>query len=154
MLKTGGIMKSFEFIENIIFDTWDVGGISDEEYTEFEESLLELEKDNPEVIRLLAEVYIHKSNHILQKAADLCLDGLEKYPAHTGICDYYNIAANGYNVDFKKRNRMRVIDDLARVRSRRPESTITRRILIENLISNYRFDDAIVEIKGFKTKEY
>ncbi|MBN1969309.1 MAG: hypothetical protein JXR48_03835 [Candidatus Delongbacteria bacterium] len=144
-------MLTIEEIENRIWDTWDTGGINEEDYREFEEIINKNNpEDNPELIRLLAEIHIHHSNQLLRNAADLCYEYLPTYPDHVRIHDYFNIGMKGIESDFKKRSHNKIIKFYKKFLEEHPKSIIARRLLIENLISNYRFDESLYEIDKFE----
>lgn len=110
-------------------------------------SKLYKETNDAECLWLLSELYVHKSNSNKRDAMKYALNGLVQDYNNSGLHDNFVVCSNGIMVDFKKRNHNKIIEYYYYFIKVHPDSLISRRILIENLIDNYRLDEAMVEVK-------
>lgn len=138
-----------EEIKELIWSTWYTKEIENNEFNNIKEKLSKLYKETnePECLWLLSELCVHKSNSNKRDGIKYALNGLGQDYNNSGLHDNFVVCSNGIMVDFKKRNHNKIIEyyyDFIKVH---PDSLIARRILIENLIDNYRLDEAMVEVK-------
>ncbi len=95
---------------------------------------------------IISELHIHKSNSHKRQARDYALKGLKENYNDTFLHDNYLIASNGVWRDFIKINHNSLIEFYREFIKNHPKVFIARIILIENLIDNYRFEEANEEI--------
>lgn len=138
-----------EEIKDLVWSTWYTKEIEYNDFNSIKERLSKLYKEtnDPECLWLLSELYVHKSNSNKRNGMKYALNGLVQDYNNSGLHDNFVVCSNGIMVDFKKRNHNKIIEyyyDFIKVY---PDSLISRRILIENLIDNYRLDEAMVEVK-------
>lgn len=138
-----------EEIKGLLWSTWYTKEIEYNEFNSIKERLSKLYKKtkDAECLWLLSELYIHKSNSNKRDGMRYALNGLVQDYNNSGLHDNFVVCSNGIMVDFKKRNHNKIIEYYYDFIKEHPDSLISRRILIENLIDNYRFDEAIVEVK-------
>ena len=137
-----------EEIKDLVWSTWYTKEIEYNDFNTIKERLSKLYKEtnDPECLWLLSELYVHKSNSNKRNGMKYALNGLVQDYNNSGLHDNFVVCSNGIMVDFKKRNHNKIIEyyyDFIKVH---PDSLISRRILIENLIDNYRLDEAMVEV--------
>lgn len=137
-----------EEIKELIWSTWYTKEIKDEEFNNIKRKLGKFyeETNNPECLWLISELYIQKINSNKRIGLDYALNGLDKDYNNSGLHDNYVVCSNGIMVDFKKRNHHKIIEYYYDFIKLHPDSLIARRILIENLIDNFRFDEARIEV--------
>ena len=138
-----------EEITELIWSTWYTKEIEDNEFDRIKEELDRLYKEtnDPECLWLLSELYVHKSNSNKRIGKKYALKGLAQDYNNPGLHDNFVVCSDGIIVDFKKRNNNRIIEYYYDFIKIHPGSVIARMILIENLIDNYRFKEAILEIQ-------
>lgn len=138
-----------EEIRELLWSTWNTKEVSDNEFNSIKKELEKIYEDseNSEALFLISELHIHKSNSIKKNAINYSLKGLVSDYNNVGLHDNFNICSNGIMVDFKKRNHNKIIEYYFDFIKLHTHSLIGRIILIENLIDNYRFDEALSEIK-------
>lgn len=152
LLLEGDVMNNNNYLEEVkelLWSTWDTKEIEDEEFNKIKVQLNNLyeKTGNPECLWLLSELYVHKINSYKRTGAFYAVEGLVKDYNSSALHDNYNICSNGVLIDFKKRNHNDIIEFYHKFINVHPDSLIARRIMIENLIDNYRFDEASVQIE-------
>lgn len=132
-----------EVIRNRIWDTWSIG-LTEDEYLELDRKLDSLYQRNPtsDILFLKTELLIHKINTIKTMATEYAEEGLKIDPCNQDLHDNLNRSMGGIMVDFKKRNKSSLIKRYMDFVEKNPKIIIARRILIENLISTFRLDEA------------
>lgn len=130
-------------IKNKLWDTW-YSGLNNHEYIELEQRLDRLYDQNPiaEILFIKTELNLHKINSLKSKNTEYAELGLSMEPDNIGLHDNLNKSMNGLEVDFKKRNRCKIINKYYDFLKTNPDILIAKRILLENLISSYRLDEA------------
>jgi len=137
-----------EEIKELIWSTWDTKEISDIEFNQLHQEIdqLYLETNNAECLWLISELHLHKLVACKRKTAHHALVALEKDYNNPGLHDNLSAGYSGCEVDFKKKNHHQLISFYYDFIKHHPDSLIARRILIENLIDNYRFKEATEQI--------
>lgn len=140
---------SLEQIKELLWSTWDTKEIGDSEFNIIKSKLKQLygQSNDPECLAIISELHIHKSNSHKRGAKRYALEGLKQDCNSTFMHDNYNIASNGVWVDFIKNNHNDIIEYYYDFIKDNPDVFIARIILVENLIDNYRFDEANIEIE-------
>ncbi len=141
--------KYLEEITELVWSTWYTKEIEDNEFNRIKEELDKIYKEtnNPECLWLLSELYVHKSNSNKRNGVKYALKGLAKDYNNVGLHDNFVVCSDGTTVDFKKRNNNKIIEYYYDFIEAHPDSLIARRILIENLIDNYRLKEAMHEVQ-------
>lgn len=136
-------------IMELLWSTWYSKEMEDKEFYNIKEKLDKLYKqtNDPECLWVISELYVHKTNSNKRNGIEYALKGLIQDYNNSGLHDNYNVCSNGIMVDFKKRNHYKIIEYYYDFIMLHPDSLIARRILIENLIDNYRFDEANMQIE-------
>lgn len=141
--------KSYlEEIKELIWSTWYTKEIEDNKFNSRKEELDKLYKgtNDAECLWLLSELYVHKSNSNKRNGMKYALNGLVQDYNKSELHDNFVVCSDGIMGDFKKRNHYKIIEYYYDFIKAHPDSLIARRILIENLIDNYRLDEAMVEV--------
>ncbi|MEG2789679.1 MAG: hypothetical protein RR942_17870 [Romboutsia sp.] len=137
-----------EEVKDLLWSTWETKEIGSNDFKLIKEKLLQLYKQtkDSECLAIISELHIHKSNSHKRQSRDFALEGLKENCNDTFLHGNYTIASNGAWRDFIKINHNFLIEFYKEFIKNHPEVFIARVILIENLIDNYRFDEAHEEI--------
>ncbi|CEN78268.1 tetratricopeptide repeat protein [Paraclostridium sordellii] len=139
-----------EEIKNLLWSTWDTTEIGYNEFNIIKEKLIQLyeQTNDPECFAIISELHIHKSNSHKRNAREYALKGIKEDINDSFLHGNFAIASNGYWTDFIKRNHNDLIEFYYYFTKKHPEVFIARRLLITNLIDNYRFEEALEEIEN------
>ncbi len=142
------VLGTIEQVKDILWSSWYTNGLSDDDYSRYKQEMIEgfNSTNDPEYLFVLSELDVHWMNHKRREIIPTLVDGLKLDDEHSGLHDNLVVAMSGIQADFKKQNKYKLIDFYYRFIDEHPNSLIARRILIENLISNYRFTEAEVQI--------
>jgi tetratricopeptide (TPR) repeat protein len=144
-----GYSNYLKEIKELLWSTWYSKEMEDDEFNKIKKELDKLyeETNDPECLWLISELYIHKANSSKRNGMKYALNGLTQDYNNSGLQDNYAVCSDGIMIDFKKRNHYKLIEYYYDFIKIHPDSLIARRILIENLIDNFRFDEAMTEIE-------
>lgn len=137
-----------EEVKDLLWSTWETKEIGSNDFNLIKEKLLQLyeQTKDSECLAIISELHIHKSNSHKRKVRDFALEGLKENFNDTFLHDNYTIASNGAWRDFIKTNHNSLIEFYREFIKNHPDIFIARVTLIENLIDNYRFEEAHEEI--------
>ncbi|MEJ8303965.1 hypothetical protein [Saccharibacillus sacchari] len=147
-VKPSAFKRQLQAAAELLWSTWESGTLTTAELDRMENEFKKRHADGgePECLWLLSEIQVYRSRLIRRTGAEAALEGLRQAPESTGLHDNYVACMDGALPDFHKRNHHRLIAEYERIVERHPELLIARRILIEHLIADYRFDEAEIHI--------
>lgn len=140
--------KRLDEIKNNIFTEWDtnIRDKSDEIIAELK-AVYEQTSD-PECLWLISELLIHNAQGGLQEAIAYATEALPELGNSDALHESFLVASGGYNGDFKNRNHRKLIEYYTIFCKLYPDSYVARKILILNLLDDYRLEEAEVEIRA------
>lgn len=134
--------KEYDRIQNML---WDERDIRQEEADRAERWIREkiaAGYREADCWELLADLYNQRAARFHEKAADFAQNALAADPNHHGAYSELNTAMDGYFPDWYVRNHHKLIDVLKAHLAEHPESWRGWMWLMDNLIDDYRFDEA------------
>jgi len=134
--------KEYDRIQNML---WDERDIRQEEADRAERWLREkiaAGYREADCWELLADLYNQRAARFHEKAADFAQNALAAAPNHHGAYAELNTAMGGYFPDWYVRNHHKLIDVLKAHLAEHPESWRGWMWLMDNLMDDYRFDEA------------
>ncbi|MDO3410508.1 hypothetical protein QWJ34_12120 [Saccharibacillus sp. CPCC 101409] len=131
-----------------LWSTWETNDLSVAELDALEARFRQLAEQTGDArcLWLVSELQVYRMNAAKRIGEKAALQGLQLDPGQIGLHDNYAVCAGGLLPDFQKTNNRRLIDYYVEFIGRHPELLIARRILIEHLIADYRFDEAQTQI--------
>ncbi|NOQ22481.1 MAG: hypothetical protein GQ565_07510 [Candidatus Aegiribacteria sp.] len=141
--------KRLSELEEWVWSVWNNRDITPVEFQKIEEELENIYKgtNDHKCLWILSEMYTVKSIWAKKKITELSRKGFEQESTHGGFHDSFSTSQGGALADFKKRNHYKLIKYYKSYNHENPTYYYSRRILIMNLIENYRFEEAVQEIK-------
>ena len=139
--------KEYDRIQNML---WDERDIRQEEAERAERWLTGKIREGyreADCWELLANLYNLRADRFREKAAEFAQAALKAAPDHRGAYAELNTAMGGYVPDWYVRNHHRLIDLLKAHLSEHPESWRGWMWLMDNLMADYRFDEAREALK-------
>ncbi|HOA78695.1 MAG: hypothetical protein QM208_00690 [Bacillota bacterium] len=137
--------KRLDEIKNNIFTNWDIavnkGGETIAELKQLYE-----QTGDPECLWLISELLIHKARGGLQEAIIYATEALSLRGDSDALHENFAVALGGYTGEFKNRNHRQLIEYYSIFCRLYPDSFIARKILILNLLDDYRLEEAETEI--------
>ena len=91
---------------------------------------------------------IHNAQGGLQEAIAYATEALPELGNSDALHESFLVASGGYNGDFKNRNHRKLIEYYTIFCKLYPDSYVARKILILNLLDDYRLEEAEVEIRA------
>ena len=145
--------KEYDRIQNML---WDERDIRQEEADRAERWLREkiaAGYRGADCWALLADLYNQRAARFHEKAADFAQNALAADPNHRGAFAELNTAMGGFVPDWYMRNHHRQIAILQKHLQEHPESWRGWLYLLDNLMADYRFEEAAQALKGLAASD-
>ena len=137
--------KRLAEIRDIIWDNWYSNDVDDKLFASLESELQDIHtaaKEN-ECLWLISELYHFRVDQSKRKVSQYALMALDADPDNAGIHDNLTYGNNVRTHNFKNIDHNELIEFYRGFIDTHPDSLIAHRIMLECLIDNYRFEEAL-----------